>query len=341
MARVLRIGICRERMKCEGRIPIFPSGHYGIAEVRNTLPELELEFLVESGLGHSIGLNDAMWEVAGATVVEDFRRIFWGSDIILGVKEPREDVVAYYREGQGSLCFQHIAGNRPVAASLLAKRVVLMPFEYHRPTLEAMSRLVGPRIPVILERCYGLGWRHLNIFVGGAQGAVGQNTVDALLASGVGAGQLHLCDLNTTPLMISCHDAVDVFSSTDEKFMERALGVCQILILAAVGKRGAPKFLKPHHLGFLPVSTFILQVAIDEGGNIDDPEFCRVTYWDDPVYRVYRSGKEYTVCDLPDIPGIIDPEESSRALAKANFEHRCAIFRAWPNVPSEYVVKKI
>ena len=56
--------------------------------------------LVQSGAGSEIGLSDAQYEAAGASIVKSAAEIFERAQMIVKVKEPQPGECAMLREGQ-------------------------------------------------------------------------------------------------------------------------------------------------------------------------------------------------------------------------------------------------
>lgn len=222
---------------------------------------------------------------------------------------------------------------------LLKKGVKILPFEANVASRIAMSTAVGSRMVDILDRCSTGGWRDKKILVVGARGVVGRHCIDHLLRSGISMENIYCCDIEAGEF--STVDTIDIrtfrtFSSMDEDSFGSALGVCQIVIIAALSNRGrAPKFIRDEHLRRMPNQVLIVQVNIDEGGSIDRNEFCIPTYWDYPAYRVILGAKVFSVCNVPDIPGCIRADDSSADLAAANFNYYHTVLSRWPDVPEE------
>ncbi|MBI2640422.1 MAG: hypothetical protein HYW91_00875 [Candidatus Sungbacteria bacterium] len=343
----LIIGVPCEVMVGEGRVPIFPET---AARLKRDLEKYGVfaGFMVESGLGRGIGLRDGDWKKVAA-VVPGANVVYGAADIILGVKQPLREAVSLFRRGQGSCCFQHVRANEGVVRQLLEKGVKLLPMEANKGALYQMSRAVGGRIRDILDRCYnGRGskknWIEENILITGARGTVGRHCIDNLLLAGVDPKRIHACDI--VEGWFETQDTAvprryETFSIADEDQFMIALQVCGIEIIAALDKEGrAPKIHEHRHLAIKPHRALIIQVNIDEGGSINDERFCKVTFWDDPVYEVMLGPKAISVCNVPDIPGCIRPEESSRALVEANHQYYLDVFRTWPEVPERFLFRE-
>lgn len=331
------LGILGETMPCEGRILLFPED---IASLRADLQGKGILFgaIFEKGLGRRIGLKDDDWRRQGI-IMEDRRRIFEWADFIAQVKQPAPEDAPFYRPGQGLCCFLHpnACANKKIADELAAKGVRIWPLEKNPASLYEMSKFVGRRFIEILERFRehsGIEWRDKNFVLRGARGTVGRHCIDNLLVRGVSPDRIFGFDVEAgtftatdTSISRACH----TFSVEDVETFYDLLETSSFLVLAGRDKEGkAPKDVKMPPLALLPHNSLIFQPNIDEGGSIDDEELCRITYWDDPFYRVRVGAKHVFLCNVPDIPGGVregNPEdmlavkESSRVLAKASLPY--------------------
>ncbi|MDP3779148.1 MAG: hypothetical protein Q8R30_03860 [bacterium] len=337
MSEEVVVGVPREIMSHEGRVPIFPAT---IQRLRKMFGDSRNpHFVVERGVGALLGVIEQDWKQVGADVCEK-SEVYGRANIVLKVKQPFPEEVGSYHSGQVSACFHHMATNKDVVKVLVAKGVLIAPFEYYRPSLGAMSMEAGKQVTTILNRLCGDGWKQEHIFLGGGRGIVCQHAIRDFRIAEVPLRRIHACDreagafFSTRTMM-----TYKTFSSDDDEQLCVHLQQCRILILAAVGRGGAPRFITPRHLELLPDNAIIIQVSIDEGGNIDDLEFQRVTYWGDPSYQVERGGKRFTVCNVPDIPGCLAPLRASIALVQVNLPYYVKLIRAFPEVPSEFLYK--
>lgn len=330
----ITVGIPCEIMPHEGRIPLFPSSIRQLASHVKALG-CTLNVVVEKNLGSLLGFTDETWMQAGARI-EEKESLYAAAHVILKIKQPFVEEVPLYHEGQVSACFHHMAANRSVVAELIKKQVRIVPFEYNRPGLRAMSAEAGKCIPVILYRLCGNKWMKERIFFGGARGTAGQHAISACYGRGVPLSHIHACDVATGAFLSpKTRISYDTFSSKNAKKLHAELRKCGILILVAASFSGSVKFLKSRHLDNLVDGTVIVQVSIDEGGNIDEPAFQRVTYWDNPSYEVTWGDKKFTICNIPNIPGCLAPYNASLALEKANFLYYAHILASFPNIDSE------
>lgn len=332
--RAITVGIPCEIMPYEGRVPIFPSSIRQLVMHARALGRI-LHVVVQKGLGSSLGMTDEMWTRGGARIDEK-ESLYAASDVILKIKQPFSEEVFLYHEGQVSACFHHMAANRNVVAELVKKQVRIVPFEYHRPGLSAMSAEAGRQVSAILDRVCGKEWAKEDIFFGGARGVACQHAIFRCHNRGVPFSRIHACDIVAgTFVSPKMGMSYETFSSKNTRKLLAELRKCRVLILAAASSSGGVRFLKFRHLDNFVDGAVIIQISIDEGGNIDDPAFQQVTYWDNPSYEVVRTGKKFTVCNIPNIPGCLAPYNASLALEKANFLYYANILASFPDINPE------
>jgi NAD(P) transhydrogenase subunit alpha len=78
----MRIGIPKEITRGERRVAMAP-------DVCKKLVKLGNEVVIEKGAGLSAGFRDTNYEEAGATIEEDYKKV-WDSDLVLKVAKPTE-----------------------------------------------------------------------------------------------------------------------------------------------------------------------------------------------------------------------------------------------------------
>lgn len=346
-AKRLSISMVPDRMPGERRILVVRET---LGRYRRHLQEKGFTsgFLVAEGLGSRVGLGDRYWR--GEALVVSRERAFAHGNIIIHVKQPdAEDVKnGLYRPGHVSLCFQHPGANKEnkeIARRLLDIGVKLVAMEKCRKILQEMSYMAGDRVPDILERCYRGDWRRKKFFFLGARGALCRRGINAILWAGVNPDNIFCCDIHggvftaadTTPPR-----TYETFSISNARKLEEALRACDIFVFAAMKSDGtAPQPIELSHLELVSDGAFFSNPAIDNGGNIADPAFQKVTSWVNPTYTVDIGGKKFTVCNIPNLPGCIRPMESSLALERVTFDFFCQIFEGFPDaIPAEYLVTK-
>jgi alanine dehydrogenase len=85
--------------------------------------------LVQSGAGQAIGLSDALYQAAGATLVPDAASVFAQADMVVKVKEPQPQECAMLRHGQILYTYLHLAPDLAQTAALVQSGAVCIAYE--------------------------------------------------------------------------------------------------------------------------------------------------------------------------------------------------------------------
>ena len=80
--RAMKVGVPKEIKTLEFRVGMVPAG------VRELVSDGH-DVVVETNAGTGIGMTDADYEAAGASVVSTAKEVFESSDMIVKVKEPQ------------------------------------------------------------------------------------------------------------------------------------------------------------------------------------------------------------------------------------------------------------
>jgi alanine dehydrogenase len=89
----MKVGVPKEIKTLEFRVGMTPAG------VRELVHDGH-EVIVETNAGLGIGMTDADYEAAGATVVATAEEVFASAEMIVKVKEPQLDECEMLREDQ-------------------------------------------------------------------------------------------------------------------------------------------------------------------------------------------------------------------------------------------------
>ncbi len=268
---------------------------------------------VEKSAGVGAGFSDEEYVSKGALIVEDKKKIFDDSDMIIKVKEPLPQEYDFFREGQILYTYLHLAADRVQAEALLAKKVKAVAYETitddhgHLPCLTPMSEIAG-RLAAqegakYLEKPFGgrgvlLGGvpgvkRGSVVIIGG--GIVGMNACKMVV--GLGA--------NVTVLDISAQRLAyydDIFGSLVTTLYSNRTNILNAikeadLVIGAVLIPGAaaPKLVLKDDLKTMKKASVIVDVAIDQGGCF---ETSHATYHDAPTF-VVNGVVHYCVANMP------------------------------------------
>jgi H+-translocating NAD(P) transhydrogenase subunit alpha len=107
-------GVPRETAEGEKRVSIVPE----------SVPKIgQLSIRIESGAGAQAGFSDAAFTEAGAHVVEDARRLYDESDLILKIQVPTVEEATKFKEGGALVSYLYPLNNLPAMKKLSEKGV--------------------------------------------------------------------------------------------------------------------------------------------------------------------------------------------------------------------------
>lgn len=269
--------------------------------------------MVEANAGTSIGFDNEMYELAGATVVDSAEEVFAKAEMIVKVKEPQPNECKMLKEGQTLYTYLHLAPDPTQTQLLIESGATCIAYETVTdnrgglPLLAPMSEVAG-RMAVqagahYLEKAHGGSGTLLGgvpgvapgkvLIIGG--GVVGTNS--AKMAIGLGADVTildrslprlrELDDIfgNQIKTVYSTVDAIEHYSSKAD------LVVGAVLVPGAA----APKLLNTQHIAQMKQGSVLVDVAIDQGGCF---ETSKATTHQDPVYIV-DGVVHYCVANMP------------------------------------------
>ncbi|HUN71137.1 MAG TPA: alanine dehydrogenase [Steroidobacteraceae bacterium] len=137
----MRIGVPREIKVHEYRVGLVPAG------VRE-LTAGGHEVLVETGAGEGIGLADAEYRAAGASIAPSAADVFAKAQLVVKVKEPQPVECQMLRPGQVLFTYLHLAADRAQANGLMTSGATAIAYETvtrsgSLPLLTPMSEVAG------------------------------------------------------------------------------------------------------------------------------------------------------------------------------------------------------
>jgi len=290
----MRIGVPKEIKNHEYRIGLTPAG---VKE----LVKLGHQVAIQSQAGTAVGFEDALFQQAGATIVQTAEAVFSESELIIKVKEPQPHECELLNENQLLFTFLHLAPDPVQTECLLKSGASAIAYETitaddgSLPLLTPMSEIAG-RMSIqagahSLENAQGGKGVLLSgvpgvppakvMIIGG--GTVGINA--ARMAIGLGA-DVTLLDKSLKQLQMIDEQfgtkIKTVFSSSHaiEEYIQDA-----DLIIGAVLVPGAttPKLISQDMLKLMKKGTVLVDVAIDQGGCF---ETSKPTTHTEPCYEV-------------------------------------------------------
>ncbi len=302
----MKIGVPKEIKTLEFRVGMLPSG------VRELVHDGH-EVIVETNAGVGIGMTDADYEKAGATVVAKPEAVFAEAELIIKVKEPQLNECAMLRPGQVLFTYLHLAADPEQARALVDSGTTAIAYETvtaddgSLPLLTPMSEVAG-RLS-IQAGAYALqkanGGR--GVLLGGVPGVAPGKVViigggiagtnAAEMAIGLGA-QVTILD-RSVPRLRQIDDTYGgrvqtEFStkhSIDLLIPQADLVVGAVLIAGAA----APKLVTAEHVKQMRAGAVLVDISIDQGGCF---ETSRPTTHAEPTY-IIDDVVHYCVTNMP------------------------------------------
>ena len=138
----MQVGLPKEIKNHEYRVGLTPASVHELSSHGH-------QVLVQRGAGADIGLSDAQYVAAGATLAPDAATVFAQADMIVKVKEPQPQECALLRPGQILYTYLHLAPDPAQTAALIQSGAVCIAYETITgpggglPLLAPMSEVAG------------------------------------------------------------------------------------------------------------------------------------------------------------------------------------------------------
>lgn len=302
----MRIGLPKEIKRLEFRVGLTPAGAGEYTAHGH-------EVLVERGAGEGSGFPDDEYALVGCRIVDDKRRLFADSDMIVKVKEPLPEEYDLLREGLILFTYFHLAASKSLTEAMLERKIIAVAYETVEesdgslPLLIPMSQIAG-RMSIqegakYLEKSYGgrgillggvPGIRKGKVVILGG-GIAGTNACK--MAVGLGA-DVTVLDVSPKRLM----ELDDIFGQNvkllystryniDAELRDADLVIGAVLVHGAA----APKLVRREDLAKMKPGAVIVDIAIDQGGCC---ETSRPTYHNEPTFIV-DGIVHYCVANMP------------------------------------------
>jgi len=316
----MKVGIPKEIKTLEFRVGMTPAG------VRELVHDGH-DVVVETNAGLGIGMFDADYEKAGATIAATPEEIFAAADLIVKVKEPQLHECSMLREGQVLFTYLHLAADLEQTNALMESGTTAIAYETvtaddgSLPLLTPMSEVAG-RLS-IQSGAYHLqkanGGR--GVLLGGVPGVMPGKVViigggvsgthAADMAIGLGA-DVTILDRSLPRLREiddifggRIHTIYSTKHAIDDLVTEADLVVGAVLIAGAA----APKLVSTQNVKDMHTGAVMVDISIDQGGCF---ETSRPTTHAEPTY-VVDDVVHYCVTNMP---GAV-PRTSTFALTNA------------------------
>ncbi len=318
------IGVPTEIKNNESRIALTPGGALELVKRGHAV-------YVQKRGGVGSGFSDAMYENAGAKMLDTIEEIYDIAEMIMKVKEPIESEYKLIKKDQLVFTYFHFASYEPLTYAMIESGAVCLAYE----TVESPDRslpLLIPMSEVAGRMAIQQGAKYLEkpikgkgVLLGGVPGvAPGKvlilgggvvGTQAAKMAAGLGA-QVTIMDISLARLrFLSDIMPANVVTRFSNELNIRELISDHDLIVGAVLIPGAkaPNLITRDMLKDMQPGTVLVDVAVDQGGCI---ETCRPTTHEDPTY-IIDDVVHYCVANMP---GAV-PYTSTIALTNATLPY--------------------
>jgi len=303
------IGVPKEIKQDEYRVGILPAGVEELTRAGHKV-------LIETGAGEGSGISDEDYLKHGAEIVSSAKELYARAEMILKVKEPQPEEIAFLQPGQIVFAFFHFAADRQLTERFLATGAIAVAYETLRdsrgrlPLLAPMSEVAGrmsiqegakylekPQMGrgILLGGVPGVPPAEVLILGGGVAGSNA-----AKVAAGFGAtvwvldidlDRLRYLDdimpANVFPVFCDRHTILELLPRAD-------------LVIGAVLQPGAraPLLIRAEDLRRMKPGAVIVDVAIDQGGCV---ETSRPTTHRNPTFIV----DDVVHYCVPNMPGAV------------------------------------
>jgi len=324
----VRIGIATETKPDEHRVALTPAGVEALAGSGH-------QVLVQEGAGLGSYISDDDYAGAGASIVSTATDVWSRAELIVKVKEPQEEELAYLSHDQILFTYLHLAAYPKVASALCGAGTTSVAYETVKlpggvlPLLAPMSAIAGRMATQVGARFLERSGGGRGVLLGGIPGVepadvvvigggmAGANAVQ--VAVGMGAN-VKVFDLNLARL----REIDDLYRGAVTTLIAnradvRAAVLQTDLVIGAVLLPGAlaPRVLTAEDVRGMKPGSVVVDVAIDQGGCI---ETSRPTTHSDPTFIV-DDVVHYCVAN---IPGAV-PRTSTFALNNATLPFTLAL----------------
>ena len=302
----MKVGVPREIKVLEYRVGMVPAG------VRELVHDGH-EVIVETDAGAGIGMTDADYTAAGATVVATAKEVYERADLIVKVKEPQLNECGMLRKEQVIFTYLHLAADPEQTAALVQSGTTAIAYETvtaddgSLPLLTPMSEVAG-RLSiqagayalqksnggrgVLLGGVPGVAPGDVLIIGGGVSGA---NAAE--MAIGLGA-KVTILD-RSVPRLRQINEIWGgrVRTEYSTKHAIDVLVPQADLVIGAVLVAGAaaPKLVTAEHVKQMRAGSVLVDISIDQGGCF---ETSRPTTHAEPTY-VVDDVVHYCVTNMP------------------------------------------
>ncbi|MGH8139714.1 MAG: alanine dehydrogenase [Steroidobacteraceae bacterium] len=320
----MRIGVPKEIKVHEYRVGLVPAGVRELVAAGH-------EVLVETAAGNGIGVDDAQYRAAGASIAATAADVFGRSDLVVKVKEPQPLECEMLRPGQVLFTYLHLAADPAQAKGLMKSGATAIAYETvtapngSLPLLTPMSEVAGRMSIQVgaasLQKANG----GFGVLLGGVPGVQPAKVV--ILGGGVAgrhAAEIAVGMRADVTIVDRSLDRLRELSATfgstlltaysTTETIERLVRDADLVVGAVlIAGAAAPKLVTRAMLGTMKRGAVLVDISIDQGGCF---ETSRPTTHAEPTF-VVDGVIHYCVANMP---GAV-PRTSTFALTNATLPY--------------------
>lgn len=300
------VGVPREIKNNEFRVGLVPSS---VAE----LVHHGHQVVVETGAGSGIGITDADYVAAGASISDTAEAIFSAAEMIIKVKEPQAIERAMLRKDQILFTYLHLAPDLEQTQDLVKSGAICIAYETVTdrngalPLLAPMSEVAGRMSVQAGAACLEKERGGRGVLLGGVPGVapaevvilgggiVGSNAT--MIAVGMGAS-VTVVDRSLDAmrrLVAQFGSQIKTAFSTKETIESLVREADLVIGAVLIPGAAAPKLVTAEMVKTMKRGAVVVDVAIDQGGCF---ETSHATTHAEPTYMV-DDVVHYCVANMP------------------------------------------
>jgi alanine dehydrogenase len=272
----MRIGVPREIKVHEYRVGLVPAG------VRE-LTAAGHQVLIETGAGEGIGLSDAEYRAAGASIAPNTADVFAQAQLIVKVKEPQAVECKMLRQGQVLFTYLHLAADAAQAHGIMESGATAIAYETvtrngSLPLLTPMSEVAGRMSIQVGAACLQKANGGRGVLLGGVPGVPpGKVVILGGGVSGTHAAEMAIglrADVTVVDRSVerlrelssqfgaALRTAYSTAQTIERLVREADLVVGAVLIAGAA----APKLVSRAMVSTMQPGSVLVDISIDQGG---------------------------------------------------------------------------
>lgn len=323
----MNIGIPKEIMTGESRVALTPTACAQLQKHGHRV-------FIQQDAGRASGYDDDEYLTAGCEIADNLSAVYDAAELIVKVKQPLEQDLLHLDKHHTVFSYLHLAADHELIRQLCSIGLTAIPFESVKddnrqlPLLAPMSAIAG-RIATI--RGASLLFRNRGgsgILLGGIGGRADNNHSDidagnvAILGAGVAGSHaistavelgadVDVFDLDTTRLdrLKQQHPNITTHLSTTDTIAEVCADADLIIGAVLLAGRRAPVVLKESVIEQMRSGSVIIDIAIDQGGCVENIEAT-------DSERLFFSRHGVLHSAVPNMPAAV-PRTATQALSTA------------------------